>query len=262
MKALVHQLKNNSLSLWWKADIQLSKFKKKISFSDKLSNEMKVEKFRKKLFKLLHEVPVNENEQENWRDKVLSFIKGFESSITGHEESIIDFFMGKGYPKATEEFIHEVKGFDPTMNVYDIFQAIRNVWIMNSIQILFDMKVELTPSVFAYSMLYPYSDNYLDDTRISIEDKEVFNHKFRKWLYGEQAEPSSLNDSCMIMLYEAISKNKKIFSRKYKKEIEEYSMLRFSYFKKLKRKYQKSFSPEDIINICSILAREKEAETA
>ena len=63
------------------------------------------------------------------------------------------------------------------MEVYDIFQAIRNVWIMNSIQILYNMEVKLTPSIFAYSMLYPYSDNYLDDANISVGEKVEFNKK-------------------------------------------------------------------------------------
>ena len=40
----------------------------------------------------------------------------------------------------------------------DLYQALRNVWIMMSFQVLFDRTVELTNSVFAYSMLYPFTD--------------------------------------------------------------------------------------------------------
>lgn len=67
-------------------------------------------------------------------------------------------------------------------------QALRNVWIMNILQVLLNIKVEYTPSVFAYSMLYPYTDNYLDSTEISFQDKQSINKIFRLRLEGEKIE--------------------------------------------------------------------------
>ncbi|MGF7058511.1 hypothetical protein [Brassicibacter mesophilus] len=411
INSLVQNLKFKYLSLWWETECSCPKINRKISFFDKLKNERKVEVFRKKLFKLLNEVTVDEEQKSIWRDKILELIKEFESNISGYEESLIDFFIDKGYSEITEAFIDEAKKFDSSIEVYDIFQAIRNVWIMNSIQIFYDMRAELTPSIFAYSMLYPYSDNYLDDTNISVNDKRVFNDKFRKWLLGEQTELSNLHEknvynlvqkiegefprpnysqvfesllsihsaqekslvqqrgasipyerdilgisfekggtsvltdsylvrgelteeeadfmfgygvflqliddlqdveediqnghmttfsqmankwtldrlvnkllwfienvldkanifsigdsaklkkviyeSCIIMIFEAVSKNKKMFSRKYIRQLEEHSMLRFSYYRKVKRKFKKRFSSEGIIKICEIFKNEK-----
>lgn len=409
----VEHLKLKYLSLWWNTKTDFYEFEREINLIEKLSNEKRIEKFRKQLFDELHKMPKEESKEKEWSDKIFFLIKELEANIIGDKDSYINFFIDKGYALITEAFIEEVREFDASMDVYDIFQAIRNVWIMNSVQMFFNMKVELTPSIFSYSMLYPYSDNYLDDSEIPIQDKISFNNKFRKWLSGEEAKISNINEkniyqlikkieaefpreiypqvyesllaihtgqeksliqqkgkslpyerdiigitfekggtsvladgclvkgelttdeadfmfgygvflqiiddlqdieedlnnghmtilsqvakkwpldklinklfwfieetlndakafssedsiklkkvikeSCIIMAFEAISKNRKRFSKGYIKELEKYSMLRFSYYKKLKRRFQKEFSSEDILNICTVLSKRYEA---
>jgi hypothetical protein len=46
--------------------------------------------------------------------------------------------------------------------------------------------VELTTSILGYSLLYPYSDNYLDREDVSAEDKLRFSLRFRQQLRGEK----------------------------------------------------------------------------
>lgn len=408
---VIKSLTDKYLSIWWNTTVDLKKTNPKVSYMDKLKNERQIERFRKELFKILKEIPSDKIEEESWINQVFHHIRLFESSISNYGESIINFFIESGYPKITERFIDEVNQFDPEMDVYDIFQAIRNVWIMNSIQILYDVEVRLTPSIFAYSMLYPYSDNYLDDSSISIQEKIEFNQRFRKWLLGEEVEPLNhrekhiynlvkkiegefkrddypevfmsllgihyaqvqsliqqkektlpfekdiigitfekggtsvladaylirgklkddeaefmfgygvllqiiddlqdieedfrnahmtifsqiedkydldrlvnklfnfiddffhnentftsekaeklkkvIQDCSKIMIFEAISKNKKRFSKQYIKDVEDSLVIRFYYLKKIKSKFQESFSSEDIIKICSILSKGK-----
>ncbi len=45
-------------------------------------------------------------------------------------------------------------------------------------------KCLLTPAVFAYSMLYPYTDNFLDDPGISPDRKRSLNKNLAHWLAG------------------------------------------------------------------------------
>ena len=405
----IDNLKDRYLSIWWDTSADIHKIGEGVSFVQKLRNERKIEYFRKKLFTTLKQIPVEDVNKEKWRKQVIAQIKEMESNLSNYGISIIDFFIDSGYGNITEEFIKEVKEFDSKMDIYDIFQAIRNVWIMNSIQILLDMEVKLTPSIFAYSMLYPYSDNYLDDPNILIEEKIKFNKKFEKWLLGEKDNPLNImeeniynlvkriesefdrsiypevfdsllaihkaqeqsliqqkertlpyekdiigisfekggtsvladaylvrgiletneanfmfsygiilqliddlqdvdddfgnchmtifsqlaskypferlinklinyvnnlfeyetnfisenaltlkrviKDCCYIMILEAISKNKDRFSKEYLKQIEGPSIVRFSYLKKIKKTFQKTFSSEDIIKICNLLAK-------
>jgi hypothetical protein len=47
----------------------------------------------------------------------------------------------------------------------------------------------LTPAILGYSLLYPYSDNFLDQRRISRDDKLRFSERFRSRLRGEALPP-------------------------------------------------------------------------
>jgi len=87
--------------------------------------------------------------------------------------------------KITTQFVEMALRFDPDVEMEDVFQAGRNLWIINSLQLLMDLPVELTDSVFAYCMLYPYTDDYLDDEAISKEEKVNFSKRFRLRLQGE-----------------------------------------------------------------------------
>lgn len=199
----MEKLKSKHKSIWYNTDTKFNLELNKVSLREKIQNERKIEAFRKGLFKKLKQVPT-ENEEKAFKDDIINEVKNFESSLYNSDNSLIDFFIDSGYGQVTEDFIKEAEKFDPSMDVMDIFQAIRNVWIMNSIQILYGMEVELTPSIFAYSMLYPYSDNYLDDSTISIDDKIEFNNRFRNWLLGLNDKPINKNEERIKSLVKMI----------------------------------------------------------
>jgi hypothetical protein len=76
------------------------------------------------------------------------------------------------------------RGFDPALSVADIIQACRNAWTACGLQALLGQPMELTPSIFAYSLLYPYSDNCLDHPGLSTAEKLRFSERFRQRLCG------------------------------------------------------------------------------
>jgi hypothetical protein len=79
----------------------------------------------------------------------------------------------------------------------DITQACRNAWTACGLQPLLGVPVGITPSILGYSLLYPYSDNYLDQEDISAEAKLRFSERFRRLLRGEDI--TAAND-CETML--------------------------------------------------------------
>lgn len=101
----------------------------------------------------------------------------------------VNTIENEGIAAVGSQFFQSARRFDPGVSTADIFQASRNVWTMNYLQVLLDLPVRLTPSVFAYSMLYPVTDNYLDDPGISNEEKRMFNRRFTAWLMGENEPP-------------------------------------------------------------------------
>ncbi len=105
--------------------------------------------------------------------------------ILGVDRSDCMDLIQSTYADATKKFVDEAREFDPDLEAESIFQALRNVWIMHSIQVLHGMEPKHSASIFGYSMLYPLTDNYLDDKSISSREKVEFNTLFRRRLEGE-----------------------------------------------------------------------------
>ncbi|VAW17027.1 hypothetical protein MNBD_BACTEROID01-2005 [hydrothermal vent metagenome] len=116
------------------------------------------------------------------------------TSVFGFENGQLDLILSPQFKLATKKFIKMGRDFNPDLDLTDIFQACRNAWIMNSIQLMFGLPVEITPSIFAYSMLYPYSDNYLDDPEIPQAVKIKFSRHFRQRLMGEEVQPDNTHE--------------------------------------------------------------------
>ena len=77
--------------------------------------------------------------------------------------------------------------FDESLSMADIIQANRNAWTACGLQPLLGERMELTPSILGYSLLYPYTDNFLDRTDVSGEEKRRFGERFRRRLEGERS---------------------------------------------------------------------------
>ena len=73
------------------------------------------------------------------------------------DERALDTLLTCGFREALVEFARMARRFDPTISSLDIYQASRNVWMANVIQLLLGIPIAVTPAIFAYSMLYPYT---------------------------------------------------------------------------------------------------------
>jgi hypothetical protein len=106
-----------------------------------------------------------------------------------HPEAV-QLLTGSFLPAGTQ-LARWARGFDPTLSVAEIIQACRNAWTACGLQALLGRPMELTPSIFAYSLLYPYSDNCLDHAELSTAEKLRFSERFRLRLRG--LRPSACN---------------------------------------------------------------------
>jgi hypothetical protein len=96
----------------------------------------------------------------------------------------------QGFPYLAKGLAEQARRFDPAVSATDIFQASRNVWTAAGLQVLLGQPMQLTPAIFAYSMLYPYTDNLLDDPHTPAEAKCGFNRRLRARLQGESPAPA------------------------------------------------------------------------
>ncbi len=186
-------------------EFQLNKLHK-VSLIKKLYNERKIKKLTERLindlepykaeFEKGQDIDVFLNSQ--MKDEVKSIVSDFmlEMDRRKHlfDKAFLKFFIDKGYLDVAEEFIAIARKEDSQLNNEEIFQAMRNVWIMNSLQIYWGLPLEMTPSVYAYSMLYPYTDNFLDNPDHSDEEKLEFNKRFYRYISGEKLRPANFNE--------------------------------------------------------------------
>jgi len=110
----------------------------------------------------------------------------------------------EGFPSLARGLAEQARRFDPSLSAADIFQASRNVWTAAGLQVLLGRPLQLTPAIFAYSMLYPYTDNLLDDPQITREAKGAFNTRFRSRLQGEFPAPANQRECNVWALVDKI----------------------------------------------------------
>ncbi len=90
-------------------------------------------------------------------------------------------------------FFQTASSFDETMELEEIGQAARNYLVYDVFTEIHELSHTMTPAIFGYSMLYPYSDNYIDDPKLSYETKASYNQMIAKRIMGEPIETNDLH---------------------------------------------------------------------
>lgn len=202
VKQKTHLLTN----LWFECSDEAAYLPAHISMEEKLENERQLSETLDWVSNQLESSALRGFDQQRFSEEASKRIKETGVSIFGLSENQVNCIEGLGINRAAEDFYHQAKAFDPFISFEDIFQASRNVWTSNYLQVLLGLPVGLTPSLFAYSMLYPVTDNYLDDPRHSLSEKASFNQRFGQWLKGESAHPQNWNEEDVLDLILMIEK--------------------------------------------------------
>jgi hypothetical protein len=107
---------------------------------------------------------------------------------------------------SSRRFLQSAREFDPGIGIDAVFQALRNVWIMNTLQFYLGLEVRLTDAIFGYSMIYPFLDNFLDDADVSGGEKLALVLKLRSWLEGGGERPETPLESSLRSLIALIER--------------------------------------------------------
>lgn len=120
-----------------------------------------------------------------WRAAIRDRLQSFGEARLGWPAGYRRLLLGDAFFDSALDFARRAHAFDPSLSLADLGQALRNVWIGNSLQMLLDLHVGLGPALFAYSMLYPLTDNLLDDPGLPAAAKRSFNAWLGRRLAGE-----------------------------------------------------------------------------
>lgn len=130
------------------------------------------------------EHPENTTAQRAWREALRNRLQDFGERRFGWPDGYRRLLFGDAFYDASVAFARQARVFDPALRLDDLWQALRNVWIGNNLQMLLGRPVRLTRALFAYSMLYPVTDNLLDAPDRSADDKRTFNARLGLRLLG------------------------------------------------------------------------------
>lgn len=132
--------------------------------------------------------------------RIVPLMTGITEHALDLENSYVRSLLNEGLSGISLDLLHGARKLDPAIGLADVLQAARNAWTACALQVLLGKPLRLTPSIFAYSLLYPYSDNYLDDPAVSSDTKVRFNERFGQRLHGVELSPRDNRESIIWKL--------------------------------------------------------------
>ena len=115
--------------------------------------------------------------------RIIAAFPRFASLALGLEENAIRL-LTEGFLPTGTQFAQWARRFDPSLSMADTVQACRNAWTVCGLQPLLGDRMQMTPAIIGYSLLYPYTDNYFDRDGVSNALKMDFSARFRDRLCG------------------------------------------------------------------------------
>jgi hypothetical protein len=136
--------------------------------------------------------------------QIVAVFPRFASVALGLEDGAVRL-LADGFLPIGTQFAQWARRFDADLSMADTIQACRNAWTVCGLQPLLGDRMHMTPAIIGYSLLYPYSDNYLDDNKLTTGRKLEFSRRFRDRLCGLDLLPMSRHEAfvwAMVRLIE------------------------------------------------------------
>jgi hypothetical protein len=144
-------------------------------------------------------VPRGRTQRLDAQDRMTAAFARFSSVALDLDDNATHLLTDDFLPAGTR-LAQWARRFDASLSMADIVQACRNAWTACGLQPLLGEQIALSPSILGYSLLYPYSDNYLDGESISSRQKLEFSERFRERLRGERIGALNLREAAVWTL--------------------------------------------------------------
>jgi hypothetical protein len=191
MIVTVRELNQHFVDLWWECETGLPDLGAPYTARAQTENEKGLLQFLKQVDPLFSDPPRSQDEARAAQVRLGTAFRSLAQEALGFAGGELDRLPSQAFSEASEEFVRRARAFDPRLSGEDIYQAGRNAWTAHGLQWLLGMPVQLTPAILAYSLLYPYTDNYLDDPDVDVTTKRAFNGRFRQRLAGDSHLPAN-----------------------------------------------------------------------
>lgn len=181
----------------------------KTESGQKKENEALVQEYSRKMQKKLRQKPERKELQKQWEQNLAQELEQDLPKLLAREKilNLSDWMSPEllnAFKCETMHFTDRVRAFDETLTPAQIWQALRNYFIYAMIVDMQGNAQNAGDPILAYSLLYPYTDNYIDDAQITKPDKERYNQMIALQLKGESPVPQNVLESKTCRLLDMI----------------------------------------------------------
>ena len=194
------ELLEDALSAWRECPSELPPFPRTFGPAEQAERERQLDRFLDGIQTELQRLPRTRADREAAHARITAAFVTFGRAAMEFTDAHLELLLGGGFSAVGTDLGKQARRFDPAVSAEDILQASRNAWTACGLEVLLGESMRLTPAIFAYSMLYPYTDNYLDDPAVSREAKHGFSVRFGKRLAGESVEATNAHEDAIWRL--------------------------------------------------------------
>ena len=137
------------------------------------------------------------------QDRIAASFGRFSAAALDLSDDAVQLLTDDFLPVGTQ-LARWARRFDESLTMAEIIQANRNAWTACGLQPLLGQPIGLTPSILAYSLMYPYTDNFLDRPDRSSEEKTRFGKRFQLKLEGLGPAAGNRHEASLWALVELI----------------------------------------------------------
>jgi hypothetical protein len=99
--------------------------------------------------------PETRSERKEVYGRLMSAAARLASLALDLDDPCLEFLLRDKFSRIGKNLASSARRFDTSVSLSDILQACRNAWTACGLQPLLGQPIQLTPAIFAYSMLYP-----------------------------------------------------------------------------------------------------------
>lgn len=192
---------------WLSAAEHFPEFLPAVSEEAKTENNKYIQTVTADLHKQLNAFPTLPYKRKKWRQDMLNLINDiiFHENVIAIHKSLDEISLKAFYDELIEFLRHE-RLFSPELRLDEIGQAIRNYIVYAMFKLIHRDDTAFNMAGFGYSMLYPFTDNYIDSKKYLPEEKREFNRLIYDKLMGKPVTPAGRHQIKTCELLSAIEK--------------------------------------------------------
>ena len=220
---ITDQCTNHVIALWNKTPEHFPGYLLEYSEEQKNKNEEMLIFYQKAFQKKAKCFSTDLEKQQVWRNEIWNLVHEFmgREQVLGISQYMSPDLFG-AFEEQAKVFVRKTRAFDRELLLPQIWQGIRNFFIYAMIQDFLGHKQNCIDPVFSYSLLYPYTDNFIDDPGQNRDQKAKYNHMIEEVLHGKSVNPDTSVERKTVLLLQKIQD---YYSGDKKKEIENLLLL-------------------------------------